>query len=149
MKRLFQIGFGSLGALALILVAWCATLPEGGVRLANELDDYAIQSMEEHSILEPGEEVLAYYDVTILANGSEAAIVTDRRVVYLKDGRITSIALPDIVAIEHRYESLIGDIIEVEGISGTFMKIEIAPLNLGETFLRVLRSQSERVKEEL
>ncbi len=118
------------------------------MRLANELEDYAIEYMEQNALLEPGEEVIAYYDATISLDGSEAAILTTQRVMYHIGARTTSIAFSDIANIEHRSESFIGDIIEIEGTSGIFLKIVIAPFNQGESFLNVLRSQWERVKRE-
>ncbi len=145
--RYLKIGGGVFGAIVLAFVVWVSFLPESGVKLTNEMDEYALRSLEEHNVLQPGEEIVAYYDVTISMNGSEAAVVTNRRVLYLKDGRTTAIDLSDIRSVEHRYESMIGDIIEVEASSGTYLKIEIAPMNQGATFLSVLQRQVERVKE--
>ena len=76
------------------------------------------------------------------------AILTNRRVLYFNNGRTTSIDIAEIAHIQHRHESLIGDIIEIEGNSGTFLKIEIAPFNQGETFLNMLRSQWERTRRD-
>ena len=146
MSKPLRTGCAVALALVVLLVIWLGTGPEGGVRLANELEEYAIQHMEENSLLQAGEEVLAYYDVTISLDGSEAAILTDRRVLYFNRGRTTSIDLAEIANIGHRYENLIGDVIEIEGTAGVFLKIEIAPFNQGETFLNVLRSQWERAK---
>ena len=61
---------------------------------------------------------------------------------YLKGGRATSINLGDIAAIDHRQS--FGDIIEIESGSSDFMSIETAPLNQGETFVKVLRRNWER-----
>lgn len=147
MSKGFRIGLAVVaGLFVLPLVVWLATSPEPGVKLSNELDDYAIEYLETYSLLEPGEAVLAYYDATISMNGSEAAVLTNRRVMYHKGGRTTSIDLGDILNIDHRYESLIGDIIEIQGATGTFMKIEIAPWNEGETFLKAL--QWERMSKD-
>lgn len=140
--KTFLIGCGVLGFLALcgvvVVGVWLFTGPEGGVKLGNEVDTYALEYLEEHEVLEPGEEILAYYDVTIAMDGTEAAILTDQRVMYHKAGKTTSILLDDIADVRHRYESLIGDIFEIQSTSGRTMKIEIAPFNQGETFKNVL-----------
>jgi len=57
-------------------------------------------------------------------NGTEAAILTDRRVLYHRGGTTTGIALEDIVDVDHRQESIIGDIIEVVAEDGTALRIE-------------------------
>jgi len=131
---------GGLIALAIVgFVVWVLILPEGGVKLANEMDDYALQHLEEHKVLNATEKLIAYYDVTISMTGDESAIVTNERVLYHKQGRTTALSLADVTDVQHRYESLIGDVIVVQGASGESMKIEIAPLNGGETFLNALR----------
>jgi len=117
---------------------WLFTGPEGGVKLGNEMDRYALDYIAEHQLLEPGEKVLAYYDVTISMNGEEAAILTPTRVLYHNHRETTSIDLADIVDIRHRKEPLIGDILEIHATAGRSMKIEIAPLNQGESFKNVL-----------
>ncbi|HKQ20134.1 MAG TPA: hypothetical protein VJW75_10350 [Candidatus Eisenbacteria bacterium] len=73
-------------------------------------------------------------------DGTEAAILTNQRVVYHKDGRSTAIRLADVRDVRHRRESLIGDVIEIDDGAGKIMKIEIAPLNQGETFKNALMS---------
>lgn len=137
------VGIG-LSALMGACVLWIAVSPAGGVRLGNEMHPYALEYLEKHSLLEPGENVVAYYDVTLSMDGSEAAILTDRRVLYHHEGRTSAIALAEIEEISHRYESYVGDVIELQSRDGQFMKITIAPMNMGETFLRALRAGHER-----
>ena len=126
--------------------AWLVSGPESGVKLGNEMDQYAIDYLAKHKILNPGEEVLAYYDVTISMDGTEAAILTRDRVIYHKAGRSTAVRLQDVRDIRHRYESLIGDVLEIEDQSGKILKIEIAPLNQGETFKNALMSAWNSVR---
>jgi hypothetical protein len=145
------IGCGCLVALSVAGVVggvvWLLSRPESGVKLTNEMQPYALEYLSEHGLLEPGEEVLAYYDVTVAMDGTEAAILTDGRVLYHSEGRTTSIRLAEIEDVRHRYESLSGDVIEIEAASGEFMKIEIAPLNSGETFKNVLLTAWRRARE--
>ena len=136
--KYFLIGCGGLAVLAGIAVvggiAWLAIQPEPGVKLGNKMDKYATKYLEEHQILEPGEKVLAYYDATMSMDGTEAAILTDRRLIQHANGTNSFVRLEEVEDIRHRKETLIGDIIEAEDSSGTIILIEIAPLNSGETF---------------
>ncbi|MBN3038519.1 MAG: hypothetical protein JW869_03780 [Candidatus Omnitrophica bacterium] len=129
-----------IGVAVLGFIIWSMTLPGsgGGVKLANEMDAYALEYIEEHELLSDSEELVAYYDATITLNGSEAAILTTERVLYHKNDRTTSIAIEDIADIQHRQESMLGDIIEIKSKTGIPFKIEIAPFNLGESFYKAL-----------
>lgn len=136
------IGCGAVALLAGVViigfVIWIASQPEGGVKMANEMDEYALEYIEKHKLLDDTEQLIAYYDATISLNGSEAAILTTERVIYHKAGRTTSIALAEIEDVQHHQEALIGDIIEVKGRSAERIKIEIAPLNQGRSFYEAL-----------
>ena len=140
--RPLLIGCGIISLVVFItvvvLIIWLFSGNEGGVRMSNEMEEYALEYIEEHDILNDTESIIAYYDVTISLDGSEAAILTTERVMYYKKGRTTSIDLKDIDDVKHRYETLIGDILEISSTAGTIIKIEIAPLNLGESFNNAL-----------
>lgn len=140
--KVLAIGCGAiilLGVIAIVgLFVWIGSKPEGGVKLANEMEPYALSYLEKHQLLEPGETLLAYYDATMSMDGSEAAILTDRRVLYHKDGRTTALDLKDVERIDHREEGLVGDVFEIHSSRGEAVKIEIAPLNQGATFKNVL-----------
>lgn len=126
---------------------WLFSVPESGVKLGNEMDPYALAYLERHDLLAPGEEVRAYYDATMSMDGTEAAILTDRRLLYHKDGRTTALALSEVAEVRHRDEGWVGDVIEVVSRTGPTLKIEIAPLNGGETFLAVLQDLVDRSRE--
>lgn len=117
---------------------------DGGVKLANEMEPYAIQYLKEHKILKENEKVVAYYDYTLILDGTEAAILTLDRIIYHNNNNSLSINIKDIVDIKHREETMIGDIIEIYGRDGEIMKIEIAPLNQGKTFYNVLNAAYKR-----
>lgn len=154
MKPIAKAFLFGCGGLALLVVAgivglgvWLFSGPEGGVKLGNDMDQYALDYIAEHDLLRPGEEVLAYYDVTLGMDGTEAAILTPDRVIYHKNGNTTSIPIQEIEEIHRRYETLVGDVIEIRSSSGSAMKIEIAPFNQGETFKNVLMSTWQRTKD--
>jgi len=150
MKKNILIGCGALLVIALIgIVAmgtWLFSGPETGVKLGNEMDSYALEYLDKNHILKPDEELVAYYDTTLDMDGTEAAILTTKRVIYHKNRGNYEIDLLDIDDIRHKKITLIGDVIEIQSTSGKSMKIEIAPLNGGDTFLSSLRSGWEKAK---
>jgi len=142
-------GFVVLAIAAMIwLGVWLFSGPVGGVKLVNQMDQYALGYIAEHNLLAPGEELVAYYDATTAMDGTEAAILSTDRVIYHKLGNTMAIPIREIEEVRHSYETLSGDIIEIQARSGQVMRIEIAPFNLGETFNSVLETAVERAKVE-
>lgn len=136
--------FANTIIVAILFTFLLSSCDEGGVRMKNNMEKYAIEYLNEHDILEEDEEIVAYYDYTVSLDGTEAAILTDKRLIYYnEETTTTSMDLDDIEDIDHRQESLIGDIIEITSNDGEIMVIEIAPLNNGETFLKALRAKVE------
>ncbi|GAA3521928.1 hypothetical protein GCM10022393_40500 [Aquimarina addita] len=141
-----KITIGLMSLICFVLVCSC-NMREGGVRVMNNMEEYAIKYMNTNQLLNTEEKVLAYYDYTISLDGTEAAILTDSRLIYHNKETTTSfIAIKDITDIQHRKETLIGDIIEVTDHNGDLFVVEIAPLNQGETFLRVLQSKVNAIE---
>lgn len=150
--KYLAIGCGGLALLSAIavvgLIMYFSTQPEGGVRLGGKVEKYAVRYIEEHEILEPGEKILAYYDATTTLDGSEAAILTDRRLIQYTKGVTESVRLEEVEDIRHRKETLIGDIIEAEDSNGTIIMIEIAPLNQGESFKNAAIAAWKKARKE-
>jgi len=146
--KIVAIGGAAATVLGVSLFAWLSvwllTGPEGGVRLGNEMEPYALEYLREHRVLDPEEDVLAYYDVTVSLKGTEAAILTSDRMIYHKSDQTMSIPIREIEDVRHRYETLIGDVIEIQAASGQTMKVEIAPMNQGKTFKNVLMTAWEK-----
>ena len=107
-----------------------------GAQLNQETTDY----LNNNGILQPGENVIVYYDVTISGNDEQSCIVTNQRVVFHNSPKTTGIALADITAIEAKDEALSGKVITVRGGAGELLKLEIAPLNGGDFFLAELQN---------
>jgi hypothetical protein len=156
MKLKGSSGMGVLKAIGIVLavaiaafIIWIFTLPEGGggVKMANEMDAYALEYLEKHKLLNDSEQLLSYYDATLSMNGSEAAILTTERVMYHKNKRTPAVYLKDIKDIQHRYEKFYGDIIEITTNSGIPFKIEIAPFNQGESFYNALMGAWKAVRQ--
>ena len=150
-KHPILIGCGAMSGIFLIVIIvgvyWLSSGPEGGVRFPNEMETYAQEYINEHKVL-GADELLAYYDVTLSLDGSVAAIVTTTRVIYHNNGENYAIALADIEDIRHREEFLMGDIFEISASSGQTMKIEIAPMNGGESFKNVLIAAWNRARKQ-
>ncbi|HBC85894.1 MAG TPA: hypothetical protein DCZ94_02960 [Lentisphaeria bacterium] len=153
MKKILLFGCIGCSVILLVIIAivvvgliWLGSGPEGGVKVSNDMEAYALKYIKENKILDGSEELLAYYDATVSLKGTEAAILTTKRIIYHKNGINDSINLSDIEDIRHRKEVLTGDVIEISSASGKTMKIEIAPMNQGETFFNVLMKTWEKSK---
>ena len=115
---------------------------EGGVRVSNNMEKYASEYINNKRLLNEGEKIIAYYDYTISCDGTEAAILTNKRLIYHNQQTTnTSINLNDITDIKYTIDSLIGYSIEVYSNDGNVLMIQIAPLQNGDTFLRLLKSK--------
>ncbi|MER2564355.1 MAG: PH domain-containing protein [Myxococcaceae bacterium] len=119
-------------------VAWSASLPESGVRAGNQLDSKTKALVQKKAHLVDDEEIVSFYDTTLKVDGSECAVLTNKRVIYWTSDALSDLNLEEIESITHDQVPLEGDIITVTDVSGRLMKIEIAPLNDGATFLRSL-----------
>ena len=123
-------------ALVLAFTLACAD-SDGGVELPNQMS--ANDRAHAEKVLRPGEQVRAYYDATISLDGTELAVVTDQRVVYLNGGVTTEMALADVTAVDHTTDGISGDVIDVRGTDGQRMRVEIAAMNNGDVFAQVLK----------
>ncbi len=132
-------------AISIIFLSFITScsMDTGGVKLNNNMEKYALEYIKNNNLLNEGEVISAYYDYTISLDGSEAVLLTNERLLYHnKETSDTSILLKDITDIQHREESLIGDIIEVYSENGDIFVIEVAPLNDGKLFLNALTSKT-------
>lgn len=147
-QKWVAVGCGIVTLIVSVIVCgvlvWLFTSPDGGVRTSNEIEPYAVEYLKANRILNESEDIIVYYDVTIILNSTEAAILTTDRIIYHKAPDTFSINLEDIADINHYQESLTGDVFEIESVDGQLMKIEVAPLNGGETFKNALMNAWER-----
>ena len=133
MKKIYTM------SLSLILLYSCDMENPGGVLLYNQLPESVITFVDEKKIL-GDEKIIAYYDITIALNNSESAILTDKNIIYYKYGRIDKIPLSAIESISEE-EVCLGECIIIKSLDNSVMSIEIAPLNGGDLFLRLLKEQ--------
>ncbi len=141
---LWILPLASLGLLLVVLamaafVRSCARSSEGGgVKAANEMPAYALKSIADHKLIEPGERLVLYYDTTVSADASESVILTTERLVYFKDSRTTAIPLRSIRDIRTHHDTFEGEVVEAQADSGELIKFAIAPLNGGASFISAL-----------
>ena len=69
----------------LIFLAGCDTENPGGVLTNNQLPISIIEFIDEKNILDD-EYIIAYYDTTMSLDNSESAILTNKNVIYYKNG---------------------------------------------------------------
>jgi hypothetical protein len=128
-----------ISLICLLFIIGCGDEP-GGVLLQNQISMETLEYINKN-ILNNHEKLVAYYDITLLMDNSESATLTDKRIIYRKNDKNSSILYEKIKKIDHEYRKLIGDIILVESTSDDVMKIEIAPFNDGEIFLDLLKKR--------
>ena len=124
--------------LVIFLISSCDLENPGGVLTYNELPASVIEFFDTTDILE-NEQIIAYYDVTLVLDNSESAILTNKNLIYYKYGRVERFPLSSIVSIQE--EECFGLCIIASTRDSRVMKIEIAPLNGGDIFLELLRKQ--------
>ena len=127
--------------ILVFIISSCDLENPGGVLTYNQLPQSVIEFFEKTDILE-NEQIIAYYDVTIVLDNSESAILTNRNLIYYKDGRIEKFPLDLIASIDA--ENCFGLCIIVSTRDDRTIKIEIAPLNGGDLFLELLRKQANK-----
>jgi hypothetical protein len=118
---------------------WLGSGPQNGVLLPNQMEPYAAEYIEKHDLMDDDEKLRAYFDVTIDLDATESYILTDRRVIHHRNGTTSEIALADIEDISVSEDIVGSTVIDITSTYGDQMKLEIAPLNGGETFLNALR----------
>lgn len=126
-----------LVALALSLLACAGLDRESGVCLPNQLDETARGYIRDKALVEDGENVRAYYDATVSLDGSEIALLTDKRIVYFNQGVTTAFALAEVETIE-RNEVEFGDAFLLTHRDGRMLQVEIAALNGADTWASAL-----------
>ena len=146
------MGCGGLAVLTILGIigffVWLGFQPEGGVRMANQMEEYAIAYLEANPILEEGENLIAYYDITMSLDGSDAILLTDRRLIHHKADRDdVAVDLAQVEDFTHTEDPIMGDVFQVNAEDGRILKFEIALFNDGDSFKMALDRQLERVQE--
>jgi hypothetical protein len=149
------IGGVILGVIGLMILLFSG--PEIEVKNGTDLDEYAIKYLKDHNLIQEEEVVLLYYDHTVMHDGTEAIILTNKRIIYHCNNSICegiayerpqkmptdSILLRNIVDIRHRIGTLvndgfIGDIIRIVPDEGEEMLVKIHGGARGPSFVQTL-----------
>jgi len=133
--------------------------PVQEVKNGTDLDEYAVKYLKDHNLIQEGEVVLLYYDYTLVDDGTEASILTNKRIIYhcntwICEGlaeerpRTDSILLRNIVDIRLTMANdMVGrDTIRIVGGEGKEMLIKIDPTAIGPSFGQTLITTWELTK---
>ena len=129
---------GTCGVVVGLFALGASQDQPSGVVLGAQVPETTVKALEAKNLLKPDETLLAYHDATLRLDMSEVTLVTSSRVVYAKGQTAAAMALVDVTRITHHTEGLLGDIIDIVGVDGRTMRIEIAPLNGGDAYVNVL-----------
>lgn len=125
----------------------------GGVRAPHEMETYATEYTDENQILRADETLIAYYDVTMATDSSNAYYVTDKRLIHHAPGGDLSIPLGDIVEVNSLDSGLgIWTYVAVSS-SGEAISFEIPAMNgiskMGRALDRALRGAGNPIQFEI
>jgi hypothetical protein len=137
------LGLGTCGGLV-GLVFLGNNMEPGGVMLGAQVPDAKRTKLRERGLLKEGDQLVAYYDASLSLDMSELAVLTSDRLVYMNAGRVTTMKLEDIATIEHRVEGITGDVIEIGSTKSDRIRLEIAHLNNGVSFLNALEDEAQK-----
>jgi len=133
---------GGLGTCAVVggLVAIGASAGDeaSGVVMGPQTSKKILERLHAKRLLAEDETLLAYYDASVSLDMSEVTIITRERVVYAKGDVVAAFALKDVARVTHHKEALIGDVFEITADDARSIRVEVAPLNGGESYFNVL-----------
>jgi hypothetical protein len=131
---------GTCGVVVGLVAIGASSDQAGGVILGAQVPQPTVDALKAKNLLKPDEVLLAYHDATIRLDMGEVTLVTDARVVHARGETAAAMQLVDVAKITHHTEGLLGDIIELTDQDGRSMRVEIAPLNGGESCVNVLEA---------
>lgn len=137
------LGLGTCGGVVGLVVLGTQMEP-GGVMLGAQITEAKRAKLVERGLCHEGDELVAYYDGSLSLDMSEVSILTTDQLVYAKGALVTAIPLASVASIDHRVEGVIGDVIEVAAANGARLRIEVAHLNDGVSFLNALEDEARK-----
>jgi hypothetical protein len=144
-KRVVLVGCGGLiaafGLACIGIILLLVVLPEGGVKLNNELGNPEREQLSELDI--PIESALAYFDRSTWQNGSDLIVVTSEKVIHFKDGRSSEAQLDQVEALRRSEDPIFGNTLELDLPQARTFKVNAPIWNGGE----ILMNQIERAWE--
>jgi hypothetical protein len=128
---------GTCGVVGLVALGASAEQPPG-VLVGAQVPDTTVEALKARKLLQPQEAVLAFHDATLRLDMSEVTFVTKSRVVHAHGDKVSAVALADVSKITHHTEALGLDVVDFVTKDGKSLRIEIAPLNGGESYVDVI-----------
>ena len=130
------------------------TPPVAGVKMINEMERGDFRLIEDHKLDVKSDEILACYNAGGSPEEPELALLTTRRIIYLKDGRTTAVDLKDVVSLkddrkyDEAYHQTPGGVqrdistyhIEIRTARGPRIRINIKPEEQGQPFYDALET---------
>lgn len=140
---------GTCGAVAALVALGASNDDPGGVLLGAQIPDKTRDALLARKLLTEGETLLAYHDATVGLDMSDVTFITAERIVHANGPTVASAELASVQRIVHRSEGILGDVIEITTADGRTMRVAIAPLNGGESYVNVLEDawRSQRPSE--
>ncbi len=114
---------------------------EMGVTMGTQVTETTLADLRKRGLLREDEVLVVFYDATVSLDMSELAVLTNKRVMTTKAKAVASIDLADVATARHTTEGIIGDVIEVSANDGRRLRIEIAHLNNGSSFVTALEDE--------
>ncbi|MBX3261016.1 MAG: hypothetical protein KF782_15125 [Labilithrix sp.] len=134
------LGLGTCGGVVGLAVLG-SQLEPGGVMIGGDIPAAKRDALVERGLCRQEDRLIAFYDGSLSLDMSEVALLTTDRVVFAKDAYVVAIPLASVASIDHRVEGVIGDVIVVRATNGAHLRIEVAHLNDGISFLDALEDE--------
>ena len=117
------------------------SMEDGGVMFGAQIPDAKKAKLRERGLIRETDQLIAFYDGSISLDMSEVSILTADRLVHAQGNHVATVPLANVTSIDHRVENVIGDVIEVGTNEGERLRIEVAHLNNGISFLNAIEDE--------
>ena len=131
---------GTCGVVAGLAVLGASADEPAGVLVGAQVPQKTVDTLKARKLLAPEEVLLGYHDATLRHDMSDVTFVTKSRVVHVKGATVSAVALADVSSITHHTEALGLDVVDLVTKDGKSLRIEIAPLNGGESYVDVIEN---------
>ena len=129
---------GTCGVVAGLVALGASSDEPAGVLVGAQVPQQTVDKLRARKLLGPGDALLAYHDATVRLDMSEVTFVTKSHVVHARGETVASLPLADVSKITYRTEALGIEVVDLVTKDGKALRIQIAPLNGGESYVNVL-----------
>jgi len=147
LKIMLGTGCGCMGLVGLgviIFIVWALTLPDPGAKPGSQISAETVEYLEANGLVDPGDEVIFFYDHSLNMNNSELCFFTNKKIVYYFESKTNNqIMWQNVTDIEFR-EDFFSTIMSVSAEGNKFLKCEIT--QGGPDFQFAIESKWENVR---